>query len=128
MCHVVWNVQLVSLLAKVKNPALCVLKELTRMKLDKVLARLVLLVHGLSNKAPNLKLIVFLSVVMALTAPVDWFLAWNVPKTVTLVNHLSMVSRNVLLALTTCLPSNLVPVKSPVVEKNVLLDTTQKQA
>ena len=63
----VWNVLLVSLLAKVKNLALFALLEPTKMKLDKELAKLVLQAPGQWKKDPNLKLTVFPFVVMVLT-------------------------------------------------------------
>lgn len=75
MYHVVWNVLLDSLLAKVKNLVHYVLKVLTRTNPDKVPAKPALLALGQLNKAPNPKLIVFLYVAMVLTVPLDWYLA-----------------------------------------------------
>ena len=96
------------------------------MNLDKVLAKLALQAPGQLRKAPSLRLTVFLFAGMEPTAPLDWYPAWNVPRTVTLENLLLMVSKNVLLALMTSLPSNQEPTRSPCAGKNVNLVSTLK--
>ena len=122
----VWNVLLVSLLVKVKNLALFALLEPTKTKLDKELAKLVLQALGQWKKDPNLKLTVFPFVVMVLTVLLAWYLAWNVPRTVTLVNPHLTDTKNALLALTTSSLTNLEPTESTCAEKSVNQDSTLK--
>lgn len=122
----VLNVPPDSLLKREMRHALFALLAHTKMNPDKNAARLALQAHGLLRKAPSLKPTVSLFVDMELTAPLDWFPAWNVPRTVTLENHLLMDSKNALLALMTSSPSNLEQTKSPCAERNVNLAFTPK--
>lgn len=126
MCLDVWNAHLDFLPKKVQKVALFAQLELTKMNQDKEHVKVVHLELGLKPKDLNLRQIVFQSVVMEHMDHLDWYLAWNVPKTVILEYLHLMDSQNVLLVLMVCLHSNLEQMMWLFAGKNVLLDIIQK--
>ena len=126
MCPDVWNAHLDFLPKKGQKVALFAQQEHTKMNPDKEHVNLVHQELGLKPKDLNLKQTVFQSVVMEPMDHLDWYLAWNVPKTVILEYLHLMDSKNALLVLMVCLHSNLEPMMWLFVGKNVPLDIIQK--